>query len=350
MEIIVPAAGLSSRFPNTRPKYSLFTYSGEMMLKKALEPFLGKYRINIGILKKHDDEFNLKSLILNEIKGHINVVIIDEETLGPADTVFQILEKAEISDESEILIKDCDSFFNFDYSIGNFICVARLCDQESINKPASKSYIISNDQGTITKIIEKSIISDKFCVGGYKFESALLFKSAFKKLKNINSELFVSGIIEICLSDKHIFSEKIVSDYVDVGTIKEWLDYNDKAVIFCDIDGTLIKAQSKNEYHDLGIPLIENTKAILKLIKENNQVFFVTARPESARESTIKTLENIGFINPNIIMGLYNCKRVLINDFNNANPYPRAISINIQRNSDTLSNQLNIKNSILQQI
>jgi bifunctional N-acetylglucosamine-1-phosphate-uridyltransferase/glucosamine-1-phosphate-acetyltransferase GlmU-like protein len=155
MEIIVPAAGLSSRFPNTRPKYSLFSYSGEIMLKKALEPFLKKHRINIGILKKHDDEFNLKSLIENEIKEDINIVIIEKETLGPADTVFQILEKSNIPDTSEILIKDCDSFFDFDYSVGNFICVARLCDQEVINKPASKSYVISNDQGIVTKIIEK---------------------------------------------------------------------------------------------------------------------------------------------------------------------------------------------------
>lgn len=345
MEIIIPAAGLSSRFPNTRPKYSLFTYSGEMMLKKALEPFLKNYRITIGILKKHNDEFNLKNLIESEIKGNINVVIIEKETLGPADTVFQILEKANIPDSSEILIKDCDSFFNFDNSPGNFICAAYLRDQEVINKPASKSYILSNNQGIVTKIIEKSIISDKFCVGGYKFESAGLFKSAFKKLKSVNTELFVSGIIEICLADKHIFSEKIITNYIDVGTIKEWLNYNDKAVIFCDIDGTLIRAQSKHEYHNLGTALTENTKAVLKLIEENNQVIFVTSRPESARKLTIKTLENIGFQNPNIIMGLYNCKRVLINDFNKANPYPRAISINIQRNSDTLSEQLNIKNS-----
>jgi len=348
MEIIVPAAGLSSRFPNTRPKYSLFTYSGEMMLKKAINPFLGKHRITIGILKKHDDEYNLKSLIQNEIKEDINIVIIEKETLGPADTVFQILEKSNIPDTSEILIKDCDSFFDFDYSAGNFICVARLCDQEVINKPASKSYIISNDQGIVTKIIEKSIISDKFCVGGYKFETAALFKSAFKKLKSINAELFVSGVIEICLSDKQIFSEKIVSNYIDVGTLKEWLNYNDKCVIFCDIDGTLIKAQNKSEYNQLGTPLINNVKCILKLIEENNQVIFVTARPESARDLTVKTLENIGFRNPNIIMGLYNCKRVLINDFNKANPYPRAISINIERNSDELSNQLNIKNSNFQ--
>jgi hypothetical protein len=346
MEIIIPAAGLSSRFPNMRPKYSLFTYSGELMLKKAIEPFLKNHRITIGILKKHDEEYNIKSLIESEIKGDINVVILEKETLGPADTVFQILEKANIPDTSEILIKDCDSFFNIEYSTGNFVCVTRLSDQEIINKPSSKSYIISNDQGIITKIIEKSVISDKFCVGGYKFESALLYKTFFRKLKKISTELFVSAIIELCLSENYIFSEKIVSNYIDVGTVKEWVDYNDKCVIFCDIDGTLIKAQSKNEYEKIGLPLVENVKIIQKLIKENNQVIFVTARPEKAREYTIKTLESAGFINPVLIMGLYNCKRVLINDFNAANPYPRAIGINIERNSDNLYKYLNIKNSI----
>ena len=40
-------------------------------------------------------------------------------------------------------------------------------------------------------------------------------------------------------------------------------------------DGTLIKAQNKSEYNQLGIPLINNVKCILKLIKENNQVIFV---------------------------------------------------------------------------
>lgn len=347
MEIIVPAAGLSSRFPNMRPKYSLFTYSGEMMLKKSLEPFIDNYHITIGILKKHDDEYNLKSLIENEIKGDITVVVLENETLGPSDTVYQILEKTKIPDSHEIFIKDCDSFFEFEYSQGNFICVDRLSNQQTVNRPASKSYVISNDQGIITKIIEKSIISNTFCVGGYKFESASLFKSSFQKLKNLNAELFVSGIIEICLNENYIFSEKLVSNYIDVGTSKEWLDYNDKSVIFCDIDGTIIKAQGKQDYDTLGIPLTSNVKLIQKLINEDHQVIFVTARPDSARGFTIKTLENIGFVNPTLIMGLYNCKRVLINDFNDANPYPRAIGINIERNSDSLYKHLNIKNSNL---
>jgi len=33
---------------------------------------------------------------------------------------------------------------------------------------------------------------------------------------------------------------------------------------------------------------------------------------------------------------LQNAKRILINDFNVANPFPRAEAINIERNSDTL--------------
>jgi hypothetical protein len=51
-------------------------------------------------------------------------------------------------------------------------------------------------------------------------------------------------------------------------------------------------------------------------------------------------LESLGFKDFSLIMGLKNCKRILINDFNNANPYPRAISINIPRDSDTLESFL----------
>ena len=37
MEIILPCAGLSSRFPNLRPKYLLTDYSGKMMIEGAIK-------------------------------------------------------------------------------------------------------------------------------------------------------------------------------------------------------------------------------------------------------------------------------------------------------------------------
>jgi 2-C-methyl-D-erythritol 4-phosphate cytidylyltransferase len=36
MEIIIPAAGLSTRFPNMRPKYTLTDYTGKMMIEKSI--------------------------------------------------------------------------------------------------------------------------------------------------------------------------------------------------------------------------------------------------------------------------------------------------------------------------
>jgi 2-C-methyl-D-erythritol 4-phosphate cytidylyltransferase len=56
MEIIMPAAGLSTRFPNMRPKYSLTDYSGKMMFEKSLSPFIGKHHVTIGLLQEHEDK------------------------------------------------------------------------------------------------------------------------------------------------------------------------------------------------------------------------------------------------------------------------------------------------------
>lgn len=337
MEIIVPAAGLSSRFPNMRPKYILTDYSGKIMLESAIKPFIGKYRITIGILKEHDEKYNIVDLLKYELKDSINVIILDKQTSGPADTVYQIIKKGNINLNQEILIKDCDSFFDHEYIKGNYICVSKFGDNKLIRTPASKSYITTNEHGIVQNIVEKKIISDKFCVGGYKFESAKLYCEAFEKLSKNNEEIYVSSIIQYCLFNKNIFIENIVSNYIDVGTAEEWFAYNDKSVIFCDIDGTLIKAQAKNSYNQDAIPLIKNIECIKKLIKEKNQIIFVTARPESFRIETQNMLNKIGLGGHHLLMGLKNCKRILINDFNHANPYPRSIAINIPRDSDTLN-------------
>lgn len=338
MEIIVPAAGLSSRFPNMRPKYTLTDYSGKIMLESAISPFIGKYKIIIGILKEHNEKYNIVDLLKYELKGDINIIVLDEQTTGPADTVYQIIKKANIDLNSEILIKDCDSFFNHEYTKGNYICVSKFSDNKLIRTPASKSYITTNEQGIVQNIVEKKVISDKFCVGGYKFESAKLYCEAFEQLSKSNEEIYVSNIIQYCLFNKSVFIENIVTNYIDVGTAEEWFNYNDKSVIFCDIDGTLIKAQAKNAYNEKPSPLVNNVNRIKKLIAEKNQIIFVTARPESARKHTQIMLNELGLNNVQLIMGLNNCKRILINDFNSANPYPRAVGINIPRDSDTLEN------------
>jgi hypothetical protein len=342
MEIIVPAAGLSTRFPGTRPKYLLFDYKNEMMLKNALAPYIGVHNITIGILQEHEDKYQSSEYIRNEV-GDVNIVILKERTSGPADTVYQIIQQSGISDESEILIKDCDNFFDHDYSEGNYICVSNIAEHEVLKKLSSKSFVISNDQGIITNIIEKNVVSDTFCVGGYKFESAKLFKDTFKKLSKNIPEVFVSHVIQDCLMNDVIFTEKEIFNYIDVGTAQDWFEFNDKPVIFCDIDGTIIKAQTKygkDSYLNGYTALKDNVKCILDKIHNGSQVIFTTARRQESYAETVKMLDELGFRNYNLLMGLNSSSRMLINDYNDANPHPRAIAINIKRDSDNLKDFL----------
>ena len=340
MEIIVPAAGLSTRFPGTRPKYLLYDYTGTLMLRKSLEPYIGKYNITVGILKEHNDTFNAVETISRELGPKVKVVVLEERTAGPADTVCQIIKRANIPAESEIFIKDCDSFFDHEYSEGNYVCVSKIADHAVLKRLSSKSFVIANEQQIIQSIIEKTVVSDTFCVGGYKFSSAGLFVDTFEKLKADNiAEIFVSHVIQDCLMAGQIFETKAITDYTDVGTLEDWNEYNNKPVIFCDIDGTLIKAQPKHNYANPE-PLPNNVALMLKYQANGSQFIFTTARPESARMITYKMLCDLGFECFTLIMDLNNAARILINDYNNANPYPRASAVNIKRDADNLSDFL----------
>lgn len=336
MEIIVPAAGLSTRFPGMKPKYLLFDYKGDLMLKNAVKPYLGKYNITIGILREHDEQFNAYEYITKEIP-EINVVILNERTKGPADTVYQIIEAAGIEGDKEILIKDCDNFFDHEYAKGNYICVSNIAEHEVLKKLSSKSFVISNDQGIVTNIIEKDVVSDTFCVGAYKFESAKLFKETFRKLSENIPEVFVSHVIQWLLMNNHIFVEKPVSNYIDVGTAQDWFEFNNKPVIFCDIDGTIIESQGRvggNSFYSPVKPMAKTVERLLQLQKKGAQFVFTTARPKEIERQTHNLLTSLGFRNYELVIGLQNSARILINDFNDANPYPRATAINVERDKD----------------
>ena len=341
MEIILPAAGLSTRFPNMRPKYTLTDYKGQMMFERAIQYYVGKYNVTIGILREHENNYNISKYIKDTYDKLVNIVVLEERTSGPADTVYQILKQANISDDKEFFIKDCDSFFDHIPTEGNYVCVSSIADHEVLKRLASKSFVISNDQGIINNIIEKKVVSDKFCVGGYKFDKVGLYKSTFEKLKSKNvKEIFVSHIIQDCLHNNHIFTEKQITNYIDVGTAEDWFEYNDRPVIFCDIDGTLVKAQAKGTYDEQPEALEENVKVMLKYQNNGSQIIFTTARPKKYDTRTREILDSLGFKEYDLISGLQNVKRILINDYNEANPHPRAIAVNLKRDTDNLKDYI----------
>lgn len=339
MEIIVPAAGLSTRFPNTKPKYLLYDYNHKMMIQKSLEPWIDTdHNITIGILKKHDEEHNALAFLLHEFGDRVKIVVLDNLTAGPADTVYAIIQKANIDRDERLFVKDCDSFFKFKTpESDNFICTSNIANHEVLKKLGSKSFVIKNDQGIITDIIEKRVVSDTFCVGGYGFQSVQSYCSAFEKLVADRREIFVSDVIASELNDRQIFTNVNVSEYIDVGTQDDWHEYNDKPVIFCDIDGTIIESQGRvggNSFFSQIKPLTKTVDRLLELQKNGAQFVFTTARPKELERQTHNLLTSLGFRKYELVIGLQNSARILINDFNNANPYPRATAINVERDKD----------------
>jgi dTDP-glucose pyrophosphorylase len=335
MQVIVPAAGLSTRFPGMRPKYTLVDYQGNHMIDRAIEHLVGRFDVMIGVLREHDEQYSIKNHLRDRYGDRIQLVVLPERTLGPADTVMQILKRADINSHQSILIKDCDSFFRHEHDDGNYVCVSSIADHEVLKRLAAKSFVRCNDQDIVTDIIEKQVISDLFCVGGYHFRDHELFRAAYRELQYHDHELFVSHVIQRLLESGEIFLARRVQQYVDVGTATDWHEYNDKNVIFCDIDGTVIKAQPRDCYHEPAEALTNTVARLLALQDQGHQIVFTTARPQSADSATRAMLQGLGFRDFELLSGLLNARRILINDYNAANPYPRAVAINVRRDQDT---------------
>ena len=67
MEVIVPAAGLSTRFPNMPPKYMLEDTNGRLMIENAIEPYIGIHPITIIILLTHEVGYWVTKTLLERL-------------------------------------------------------------------------------------------------------------------------------------------------------------------------------------------------------------------------------------------------------------------------------------------
>ncbi len=338
MEIIIPCAGLSTRFPNLRPKYLLTDYRGRLMIEEAVKNYIDKHSITVAVLDMHDKKFG-SSKKLKEIFGDaVKVVVLPEPTAGPADTIYQTLKAINIDPSESFMVKDCDSYFDSDVIEGNAIYVSTLTKNPNMRNAAAKSYTITNDQNIINNVVEKQIVSENFCCGGYQFSRAMDFMDAYDDIKDTTKEIFVSNVIDYLIGCDAVFIEKQVTNFIDVGTAADWFEYNSRPTYFCDIDGTIVK--SKFDYNEPYEPLADNVNKLKSELERGCKIVFCTARHEKYRGTTTSMLNELGFEGCDLIMDVHHTKRVLINDFSSTNPYPSAIAINLNRDSDNLEEYL----------
>ena len=335
MAVIIPCAGKSSRFPGTRPKYLLSMPDGRMMIEHAAQKWLGEEVIIIPILKMHAEYFNAQHALEQAFGDKVTIHVLDEETTGPADTVYQVAKN--LNGNEPIFIQDCDSHFDLSrVNACNYICTVDLRNNLQVQNVAAKSFVVTNEQDIVTNIVEKSVVSNHIVVGGYCFETAEDYCEAFESLDQ-NDERFVSHVVKKLLETK-VFISVEVDNYIDVGTADEWYALKRKSpLIICDLDGTLIQHQSKYFHPSIeddiqGIPYA--VEKLLKKQKEGAKFIFLSSRPEETRKKVYQYLTSVGFKQFQLILGAPHGERILINDYSNSNPFPTASAINVPRNDD----------------
>jgi hypothetical protein len=343
MNLIIPMAGKSSRFPNLRPKWMLTHPNGKFMAIEAisglnLEEFSKIYFV---CLKEHEEQFGFLKGFTDELEdaGIISkseFVFLPEQTKDQPQTVYNAIKQASIN--GPIVIKDSDNYFKVALSAGNSVCYSDL-NTSGLIKPKNKSYLLRDANGNISNIVEKQVISPYFCVGAYSFESADLFCQILDSLPNLG-ERYISNVIFQAILQGKLFEGKVVENYVDWGTVEDWDRFKRSyATLFVDIDGTLVKNSSSHFPPYIGNtePLDSNLEILRTLyISGKFQIILTTSRPEKFRETTIQQMKQVGMQFDHLIMGLFHSKRIIINDYSKSNPFKSCDSINLKRDSNEL--------------
>jgi hypothetical protein len=347
MNLIIPAAGRSSRFPKMRPKWMLTHPNGNLMLIEAIRglEFADLEGIHLTVLREHVEEFKLVGGVRRQFQQlgldeKLKIVSLDKPTRSQPETVARTIEANNI--HGPICIKDTDNFFTLRVPGGNFASVVNL-DDVGLVQPGNKSYAAVNDRGLITNIVEKRVISNYFCSGAYGFRDAQEYLRHFESLADLEN-LYLSHVIYQMILQDNAFAAAPCSNYVDWGTLKDWNRFKSGfGTVFIDLDGTLV--ENSGEYFEpvwgttKGIR--ENIEAVNKLYESGKvQIIITTSRREESRELTLRQLQTEGVKYHQILFGLQHGKRIIINDYARTNPYKSCDAINIARNAGGLADML----------
>ena len=344
--LLVPMAGKSSRFPNTRPKWMLsHPLSNRFMGIESITGLNLDFFENIYFicLEDHENQYQFLTGFVDELKNigienKTEIILLKEKTHSQSETIFRAIEEKKI--EGFIFVKDSDNYFDVEIkNQNNQICYFDLNSDDEINA-RNKSYIELDTNGIVSNIVEKKIISSNFSVGGYGFSDSSEFCKIYESLKDIEGECYISNIIfEMLLSGKTFYGTSTLN-YKDWGTLEDWNKYKQTyKTLFVDLDGTLVTNTSHlfPPYIGEGTPLQNNIDYLNALYSTGRvKIIITTSRPKEYYQKTIDELVTKQIPFDDIIMGLPHAQRILINDFARSNPYPSCSALNIPRNNDNL--------------
>ena len=238
MTIVIPMAGLSSRFTKagyTLPKYMLYA-GGKSLFAHAVDSFNQYFKTTKFVFIARD-VFDTKTFIAEECKllgiEDFEIVMLQAPTKGQAETVLMGIKGANIHDDEPILI------FNIDTFRPGFKFPARLSQWDGylecfVGDGANWSYAKTEDGSSETKVIEtaeKREISNFCSTGIYYFKTVSDFLFAYNEneIHPIGGlkELYVAPLYNILIAAGKNIGVEIIkrNEVVFCGVPQEYEDY-----------------------------------------------------------------------------------------------------------------------------
>lgn len=326
---------------------------GELMVRESVRGLhlRERDRLILTILKSHEERYRVVKGLKASFDCKIDVCVLDKQTGSQPETIYRTLMQERIALNTPVFIKDSDNYFELGdiEQSDSYVAVNSLNEHNAIN-PRNKSYVQVNENGIVQQIVEKQVIGDLFCVGGYFFKTAKQFISGYKALRpRDHKELYTSDVIGGLISGGQVFLARKAKKFIDWGTFEEWNRFRmHKKTYIIDLDGVLVKNSAKyfKPYWGTTPGILKNIEVVNQLKEKGNQIVIFTSRTENFRAITARQLKKIGLRYDFLFMGALHSQRVLVNDFSSSNPFPSAITINVERDSDQLASFLNYMGAV----
>lgn len=223
--VIFPCCGLGTRMGSELPK-PLFQVNGKTLIEWSVKSLKGIGRnLVFVILKDHDERFGLGDRLLQMFRP-CKIVRLDRPTDGAARTVLHACHL--VDKNAPLIISNCDQYYEWD---AEKFCIdyhqknadgATLTFQSDHQK---WSYVRLDEEGMVTEVAEKRVISNHANVGVYFYSKSKFFIDAAHRMMALDERVNNEWYTAPTLNHMIFYGARIlpfeVNKMVGLGTVED---------------------------------------------------------------------------------------------------------------------------------
>ena len=206
MNVLIPMAGAGKRFFDAGyvfPK-PLIEVDNKPMIQWVIESLNLQANYIFIIQKEHQEKYNIKS-VLKILQPECKIIELDHLTEGAACTT--LLAKKYINNSDPLIIANSDQYINWNSSKALYDFNSKNLDGAILTFEAIHpkwSYAKCDEEGYVTEVAEKKVISKNATVGVYYWKHGSDYvesaEEMIKKNVRVNNEFYVCPVYNEFLS------------------------------------------------------------------------------------------------------------------------------------------------------